>query len=211
MTQRGYASARFLATAALLAGTLALAAFAGRRHSDALARPLSTIPDQLAGWVTVGEPPLSDSVLGKLTPTSYLSRTYQKGNRQLGLFIAYYSQQRTGESMHSPKQCLPGSGWEIWDYGSAMIPVSRGGVRINRYSVHNGGARASVLYWYQSRQRVIASEYLGKILLVKDALVDGNTAGSIVKITIADTPEALTEAIDFAAELMPRVQRCFEK
>jgi EpsI family protein len=200
-----------LAVVTLLAGTLAFSAMAGRRRADTLALPLSTIPDQLAGWVSIGDRPLSDNVLGKLTPTSYLSRTYQKGGRQLGVFIAYYAQQRAGESMHSPKHCLPGSGWEIWDYGSAIVPVSAGGVRINRYSVHNGGVRALVLYWYQSRQRVIASEYVGKILLVRDALVDGNTAGSIVKITSADTPEALTDALEFASQLMPRVKSCFQK
>ena len=200
---------RFLAIVTLLGGTLILASLAGRRHADSLALPLSTIPDQLAGWVSLGDRPLSDNVLGKLTPSSYLSRTYQKSNRQLGVFIAYYEQQHAGESMHSPKQCLPGSGWEIWDYGVATVPGNGKDVRINRYSVHNGGTRAVVLYWYQSRQRVIASEYLGKILLVRDALVDGNTAGSIVKITSIDTPEAVTDALGFAAELMPRVQRCF--
>jgi EpsI family protein len=147
-------------------------------------------------------------VLGKLLPTSYLSRTYQKGGRQIGLFIAYYAQQRGGESMHSPKYCLPGGGWEIWNYGSVSVAMGGGDVRINKYSVHNGGNRAVVLYWYQSRKRILASEYLGKILLVKDSLTDGNTAGSIVKITVADTPAAVAEGIQFAAEVIPRMQDC---
>jgi len=48
--------------------------------------------------------------------------------------------------------------------------------------------RALVLYWYQSRDRVIASEYIGKVLLVRDALFSGRTSGSIVRIVVPDRP-----------------------
>jgi EpsI family protein len=192
----------------MLTATAGASALLERRHNDTLAAPLSTIPERLAGATAAAEEPLPPAVLGKLLPTSYLSRTYRVEDRPIGLFIAYYAQQRGGESMHSPKYCLPGSGWEIWNYGSVGIETGGGTVRINRYSVHNGGKRAVVLYWYQSRKRIIASEYLGKILLVKDSLTDGNTAGSIVKITVADTPAAVAEAMRFAAAVIPHVQHC---
>jgi hypothetical protein len=65
-----------------------------------------------------------------------------------------------------------------------------------------------MMYWYQSRQRVIANEYSAKLLLVRDAFFDGRTAGSIVRITIDDTPEAIAGAREFAALVLPHVQRC---
>ena len=63
-------------------------------------------------------------VVRALDPTSYLSRTYRKGSNDADLFIAFYAQQRAGESMHSPKHCLPGSGWEIWKHDSAPVPIT---------------------------------------------------------------------------------------
>jgi EpsI family protein len=81
-------------------------------------------------------------------------------------------------------------------------------VTINRTSIHNAGNRMVALYWYQSTNRVVADEYLGKFLLVRDALVEGRTGGSIVRITFPDTSDSLAEASQFAASLMREVQRC---
>jgi EpsI family protein len=125
------------------------------------------------------------------------------------LFIAFYARQRAGESMHSPKHCLPGSGWEIWDYGSADIPVHGQNVKVNRYSIYHSGDRRVVLYWYQSKTRIVASEYLGKLLLARDALMQNSTAGSIVRIIVPDRPGAVDVARAFAADLAPSIERCF--
>jgi EpsI family protein len=199
----------FLSTVVLLSVTLLASSLSERRRSDDLAQPLQNIDTQLAGWRAVADEALGARVLKVLLPTSYLARTYQKGDRQLGLFVAFYAQQRAGESMHSPKHCLPGSGWEIWDYDSALIPVAGRQVRVNKYSIHHEGQRMLMYYWYQSRQRIIASEYLGKLLLVRDALVDGRTAGSLVRITVPDVAGASDDAVTFASGLIPQVDRCF--
>jgi EpsI family protein len=199
----------FLITVLLLSGTLVASRLSERRRSEYLAQPLENIDRQFAGWRAVSDQTLGARVLKALLPTSYLARTYQKGDRQLGLWIAFYAQQRAGEAMHSPKACLPGSGWEIWNYDSTLIPVAGRQVKVNKYSINNGGQRMLMFYWYQSRQRIIASEYLGKILLVRDALADGRTAGSIVRITVPDAAGASDEAITFASGLIPQVQACF--
>ncbi len=200
---------QFLITVLLLSATLVASRLSERRRSEYLAQPLENIDRQVAGWRAISDQTLGARVLKVLLPTSYLARTYQKGNRQLGLWIAFYAQQRAGEAMHSPKACLPGGGWEIWNYDSALIPVAGRQVRVNKYSIDNSGQRMLMFYWYQSRQRIIASEYLGKLLLVRDALVDGRTAGSIVRITIPDAAGASDEAVSFASGLIPQVDRCF--
>jgi EpsI family protein len=199
----------FAATAVLLMGTTLLSGLSARRIPEPLAVPLDQIDSQIEGWTATGDETVPAPTLHALAPSAYLVRNYRKGNSQLGLFVAFYAQQRAGESMHSPKHCLPGSGWEIWNYDAALIPVDGRQVRVNKYSIHNGGQRNLMFYWYQSKQRIIASEYLGKLLLVRDALVDGRTAASIVRITVADTPGASDEATAFAAGLIPQVERCF--
>ena len=193
----------------LLGATIAAGKYSEGRRTDFLSAPLTTISMGLEGWVGVDEPPLSSATLASLKLTSYLSRTYSKADERLDLFIAYYDQQRSGESMHSPKHCLPANGWEIWKMDSAEVPANGRNVTINQYSVKHMNEKAVVLYWYQSRERIIASEYLGKLLLVRDALFDGRTSGSIVRVIVADRPEAVQHGLQFVSRLIPQVQRCF--
>lgn len=193
----------------LLATTLTASKLTAHRRSDGLTQPLDTIGRTIQGFVGSENPPLDAQVLDKLKCSSYLSRTYVKDGVQADLFIAYYAQQRAGESMHSPKHCLPGAGWEIWDYGSTDIQASGRSFEVNKYSIENGGERRLVLYWYQSKGRIIASEYMGKILLARDALLQNSTAASIVRIIVPDRPGTLDYARGFAAGLIPQVQRSF--
>ena len=199
----------FAATAVLLLGTTILSGLTARRIAEPLATPLEQIAPAIEGWQAAGDHVLPDGTLRALAPTAYLVRTYRKSNVPLDLFIAYYAQQRAGESMHSPKHCLPGSGWEIWKHDSAVISVRGKNVEINKYSIQNSGARMLMLYWYQSKTRIVASEYLGKILLARDTVFSGHTAGSIVRIMLPDTPVASAEGVAFATRLIPEVERCF--
>ena len=204
---RSVFSWHFVGTFLLLTATLAAARLTSHRKSALLVTPLDSIDRSISGLTGTDNPAPSDRVLAQLKPTSYLSRTYRKPGVEADLFIAFYTQQRAGESMHSPKHCLPGSGWEIWDYGSADIPVNGRAFRVNNYSISHEGERRLVLYWYQSKSRIVASEYMGKILLARDALLQNSTEGSIVRIIVPDKPGALDEARAFASELILQVQR----
>ncbi|HLH43007.1 MAG TPA: EpsI family protein [Bryobacteraceae bacterium] len=200
---------RFAAAAAILCATLAASAFTERRRPEQLAQPLKSVPLSIADWKFAGDAPLPPSTLKRLVPSDYISRIYSQAGKPLGLFIAYYAEQRAGESMHSPKHCLPGSGWEIWKYDSVSIPFHGSAVRVNKYYIHQGNDRQVVLYWYQSRSRIIASEYLGKFLLMKDAALNGRTDGALVRIVVPDDPDIANQAVKFAAELIPYVERCY--
>lgn len=199
----------FAVTAALLAGTILTAGLTSRRISESLAVPLEQIDSRIDGWQAVGDEKLPDSTLHALDATSYLVRNYAIDNLRMNLFIAFYAQQRAGESMHSPKHCLPGAGWEIWRTDSAIIPVNGHDITVNKYSIENGGTRMLMFYWYQTKTRIFSSEYLGKVLLARDTILTGRTAASIVRITLPDVPGATERGISFASRLVPVVQRSF--
>lgn len=198
-----------VAVASLLVLTLAASKLAAHRQSYSLAQPLDTLSREILGGIGTDDPPLTAGVLRELKCSSYLNRTYKRDRIQAQLFIAYYNEQRAGESMHSPKHCLPGSGWEIWDSDKIQIAAPSQPVSINKYSISNAGQRAVVFYWYQSRGRIVASEYLGKVLLARDTLLQNSTAGSIVRIVVPDEPESVNYAQQFATDLIPRVQQLF--
>jgi EpsI family protein len=193
----------------LLFSTIGASKFSERRVIDSLVAPLETVPLVIDGWSTSKTEALDARTLQVLLPTSYLARTYEKEGRQLGLFVAYYAVQRAGENMHSPKNCLPGSGWEIWRQGSTTIQVQGQEARINKYSIQRLEQHQLVFYWYQSKERIFASEVFGKLMLVRDALVEGHTSGLIARVTVPDTKRDDEEAQVFAAHLAVELDRCF--
>jgi len=193
----------------LLAGSLVVSASNNHRRPRPLAHPLSSIEKSIGGWTGTDDPPFTEVVEASLNATSYLSRTYRRGSATMNLFVAFYEQERAGESMHSPKYCMGGGGWEMVDSG--LMPVGFDGrtARINDYLLYKGGDHARILYWYQGRRRVVADEYLTKVYLVWDALRHGETSGSIVRITLDEQPGALQDGVAFAAQVLHQLGRCF--
>jgi EpsI family protein len=172
---------------------------------------LAAFPKQAGPWTMAKETAIDDATAGVLKADDYVIRAYrdEKG-QQVELFIAYYKTQKAGDSMHSPKNCLPGSGWGIIE--SNEVPMraesSVHPVMINRYLIEKNGAKSLVLYWYQANGRVIASEYWGKIFLVWDALRTGRRDGAIVRFVVpirkgSDGKAELQSGLDLARTTMP--------
>ena len=191
---------------ALLSGTLVASNMAPNRSAEPLRAPLDSISQELAGWKIAAKEELNPR---QLSATSYLARTYIKDARQLGLLIAHHDSHQAGVSVHTPRNCLPGDGWEIWKAGYVTIVYDGRPVTVNQYNVSKNDQRMVVLYWYQSRNRVIASDFFAKLMLVRDALIEGRTSGSFVRIVMADNPNVVSEGLRFAEAVMPQVQRCF--
>ena len=120
--------------------------------------------------------------------TDYLNRGYWEPGMNkalLGLYIGYFRSQRTGATIHSPKNCLPGAGWNPAQSSVYQLPLDDGRkVPINLYLIRKGLESEVVLYWYQSHGRVVASEYWGKFYLVYDALRLNRTDAALVRITV---------------------------
>jgi EpsI family protein len=174
---------------------------------------LSTLPAEIASYHSVADENISDEVQAVLKADDYVLRRYVNDAGAVDVFIAYYEYQRAGESMHSPKNCLPGSGWNpvLNDYVSiGLLPNGREAIA-NRYVIEKESQRDVVVYWYQSSGRVIANEYWGKFYLVSDALRTGRRDGAILRVVVpvrsGESVNAATKrAADFARELLPAAQ-----
>jgi EpsI family protein len=203
------ASPHYVLTILLLTVTLGASAWSDHRAPSVLAAPIESIAPRIAGWSSTGNVELRDTIVASLKATSYLSRTYRKDQNALDFFMAFYAQPRTGESMHSPKYCLPGGGWEFSDFKTVELTPGDRTVKINQATIRRGDERQLLFYWYQSRPRIIASEYQSKLFLVWDGLTRGNQGGAIVRVMLPYQPGAEQNGLDFAAKLIPEVQRCF--
>ena len=127
------------------------------------------------------------------------------------IYVGYYEQQGRGKSIHSPKNCMPGSGWEALASTVVPIPGTEGPTEVNRYLLQNGNQRALVLYWYQGRGRAEANEYRVKWDLLMDAALRGRTEEALVRIVVpipssANGAEAAEElAIEVAEMILPEL------
>lgn len=178
-------------------------------HGEAapLAQPLSNFPVQVEGW-HAREVAIEPRIIQALGVTDHVNRLYEApGNPSIYLYVGYYKSQRTGQLIHSPKNCLPGAGWEPVSVGSVELMGTEGNrVSVNRYVIQNGLQRQLVLYWYQSHGRIIASEYWDKFYMVADALRLNRTDAALVRISTPITSknevDSGTKAIAFAEEFI---------
>jgi EpsI family protein len=149
-----------------------------------LAAPLSEFPDRLAEFESARSQPLGADELRVLRTDDYVNREYRnESGRPFRLSIAYFGRQLSGVSVHSPRNCLPGSGWSPIDHQRSSVETPYGDGSVNRYVVeHESGARAVVYYWYQGRGRVEANEYMVKWDLVRDAVLRRRTDEALVRL-----------------------------
>ena len=100
------------------------------------------------------------------------------------IFVSYYDEQRQGKSIHSPKNCLPGAGWEPVESKAVVLETTAGPVTVNRWLLVREGKSAIVYYWYQGRGRVAHDEFRVKYDLLRDAAVHGRTEEALVRIFV---------------------------
>ena len=179
-----------------------------------LARPLQQLPATLADWNLVQEQKLETEVLDLLKADDTVSRVYQRANSDqiATLFVAFFKSQRAGVSPHSPKVCLPGAGWTPSESKDVTItvPGRPDPITVNHYIVSKENQRMVVLYWYQSRDRVVADEYSAKLYSMVDSMRYNRSDTSIVRV-IVPAPAAYQDqadqvAVEFIQSVYPVVR-----
>jgi exosortase D (VPLPA-CTERM-specific) len=131
--------------------------------------------------------------------TDYILADYNDGDDKhpVNLYIVYYDSQRTSESAHSPRSCIPGGGWQIASFTKRDIDgaiVAGSTLRVNRTLIKKGEHGQLVYYWFQQRGRVITNEYLVKWYLFWDALTRNRTDGALVRLVTNVQPGQVDEA-----------------
>ena len=173
----------YLPPAVLIVGCLLL----WRAHSPKTmppAAPLDSVMPEVSGLTTVQQ------VIGEQERriagmTDYVARAYRRDSAVVfTTLVSYYDKQVQGTTMHSPRNCLPGSGWEIIKPGRRQLVVDGSPHVVNSYLLKNGSTVALTYYWYQGRGRVVASEYAVKWNLLRDAALFRRTEEALVRVMV---------------------------
>ena len=212
-------SPRFWIIIALLTSTIFVLQSRGDVDQVPVSEPLSRMPLNIGAW-TAQDIPLTDDTLEVLGKGDFLNRIYTfeppAGSHReppISLFIGYFASQRTGQTMHSPQNCLPGAGWTFDSQTYADIQDINGkNYKVGEYVIGNGDVKQFVIYWYQAHGRSIPNEYVAKGYMVADAIRMNRTDGALVRVITQVLPTesletARARALRFTQQMAPNLPR----
>jgi len=160
-------------------------------------RAFAHVPGEFAGW-DANVRPMDPGVAETLgaDDTLVVDLTAPNGDF-FNLYLAYLDAQRDGRSWHSPRQCIPGGGWEIARHDIIKGATASGrSIAYNRMVIENGDARQLVYYWYDQRGRKIANEFVMKFWLIHDAVTRKRSDGAMVRLITPIATDDTLEAAD---------------
>ncbi len=154
---------------------------------------LESIPFAAEGW-TARDMRLTADIERMLDVNRYVYREYvnDTGN-SVWLFVGYFTSQKFGSGIHSPRNCLPGSGWEIVNRTYAPLPGDRR-LKVNRLDIVRGNSRQQMYYWFVTRAGHLNNEFSLKGDLVKSALLGRPTDAAFIRINVPALETAPHEA-----------------
>jgi EpsI family protein len=178
-------AARVSVSLAILLAALLVLQLRSAGEAVPIRKPLDSFPTTLGEWQAREGTILGAEILGRLKLTDYVLRDYVDGaGRELYLYIGYWDTQRKGAVIHSPKNCLPGKGWEPVEASLVTIALRppHPPIIVNRYLVQRDREQMLVLYWYHAQGSVVAGEVPARIAMVKSALVRNRTDGAVLRV-----------------------------
>ena len=204
---------RILIVSGLLLLTALFLGFRSGGKDVPILKPLSTFPTRIGDWRGKVER-FDEKVYEILGVDDSLLCDYRRPDgRWVNLYIGYYQSQREGDIIHSPKNCMPGSGWNIVKRDLVDVPIpgaEPGRFKAIKLVLRKGSNEQVMLYWFQSRGRFIHSEYQQKIYLVLDSIFKNRTDGSFVRLIapVTSTEKETTESLKtFAQGILPILEQ----
>lgn len=209
-------SARFWVVALLMSAAAIMLQVRGDVDRVPPSRPLDQMPFVVDAR-TATDVPMDEEVLQVLGKGIFLNRLYKSpdGDRSpgavapIGLFIGYFPTQRTGQSIHSPQNCLPGAGWSFLSSGIAELKSPSGQkYSVGEYLISDGRSTQEVLYWYRVHGRSVANDYKAKLYTLVDSIRYSRTDAALIRIITPVLPnenraEAHDRVVKFAEQIVP--------
>jgi EpsI family protein len=190
---------------------LGLAAFYVHTRSEAsvpVNKPLAEFPQQAGDWRMIGQARFDERVLAVLLPTDYISRSYENSNgERISLYIGYHDGGPNSGPIHSPKQCLPGSGWNRVEDESRSLVVD--GHQLDYVSAiyQKDDQRQLFLYWFQVRDQFLTNEYALKFSMAKNSFLSNRRDSSFIRISVmaGDDGVVLSVGETFIKDFLPAI------
>lgn len=203
------APVRVLVSLGLLVGALLVFQVRSTGEAVPVRKSFDSFPMVVGEWRGTQATVLEVEILNVLKVSDYVMRRYtDPAGRSLWLYVGYWATQRKGAQIHSPKNCLPGGGWEPLEASRLTIrlPVPPTAITVNRYLIQKERAMQVVLYWYQQQGRAIAGEVPARIEMVRSSIVRNRTDGALVRVSMpvsGGVEETTAQLVQYVQTLYP--------
>jgi EpsI family protein len=177
--------------------------------------PLRRFPCVIGQWKMTGESQLSGEVQSVLRASDVLMRRYQgaRGER-VELYIGYHDGGKGSGEIHSPKHCLPGSGWLMESSTRTQIPVAGGKLNAARAVYRKGDDRQLFYYWFQVRSRSLSDEYAFKVAELVNSARHRRRDAALIRVGVpfqTDEQNAALIAERFVHDALPCIEAFLPK
>ena len=179
-------------------------------HRDSVVptnRSFSEFPQQVTSWQVSSKTEFSADVLGVLKPTDYLYNQYKDSSgKVVSLYVGYHGGGKGSGEIHSPKHCLPGSGWYEVSTRSGELSTPGGSINLVRDLYQKGDSKELFLYWFQVRDRSVSNEYFLKIAQIANSALHNRRDASFIRISVpvdSDIEQATVRGEQFIRDFEP--------
>jgi EpsI family protein len=149
------------------------------------------LPFVFGDWAGRDAPPLEPDVARVLAADRYVHRFYGLRStnfaQRIEMDVAYYQRPQAGASMHSPLNCLPGTGWQVIESRTTQVRSGERTWDIRRLIVDRKGYRIAMAYWFQNRDGVVGNEFQQRMRLLRNGLQGRATDAALVRVMALDT------------------------
>lgn len=203
------APVRVLVSLGLLVGALLVFRFRSTGEAVPVRKTFDSFPMVVGEWRGTQATVLEVEILNVLKVSDYVMRRYtDPDGRSLWLYVGYWATQRKGAQVHSPRNCLPGGGWEPLEASrfTIRLPAADTSITVNRYLIQKERAMQVVLYWYQQQGQAIAGEVPARIEMVRSAVMRNRTDGALVRVSMpvsGSVEETTTQLVQYVQSLYP--------
>lgn len=172
-------------------------------------QPLVEIPTRLGSWQMLSQAQFDENTLAVLKPTDYLSRVYiDDARNRVSFYLGYHGGGPDSGPIHSPKHCLPGSGWQLFSTREKELSVGSEKVSMVQAVYQNGNARELFLYWFQVRGESITNEYVLKLTEIKNSILHNRRDSAFIRLSVsfeADLDRAVVIGERFVKAFYPEI------
>ncbi|MFA7059611.1 MAG: exosortase A [Pedobacter sp.] len=164
-------------------------------------------PKVVSGWRMTQEFAMADNIQKVLRATDTLTRRYEAADGKLvDLYIGYHGGGKDSGEIHSPKHCLPGSGWFEVSTKRRLLDVSGSKINLVQAVYRKGDNRQMFLYWFQVQDKTISDEYSLKIAEIVNSIINRRRDASFIRISVpfeSDEQGAVAIGERFIRDLLP--------
>lgn len=159
-------------------------------------KPLQSFPNNIGQWRSWNNTMLDEATLRVLRASDYMMRTYAtpKGE-QVNIYVGFHNGGKDSGPIHSPRNCLPGSGWLMTDDRVMQMEVAGQNVNMVRAVFAKGQQTMTCYYWYQVRDKTITSDFALKMSEFTGMILNRRKDASFIRLDIPGKPSEQTDAL----------------